>query len=81
MLWAEAQEQIVKLKRQLVKSQEKTVTFASKLTKAGCWARSGCTVKHVQHSSVWSGNTCCSHPQLPAVSHGGPACTYTEPRP
>ncbi|GAB4816179.1 hypothetical protein N2152v2_003225 [Parachlorella kessleri] len=33
LLWAEAQEQIVKLKQALVKVQEKNISFASKLTK------------------------------------------------
>lgn len=33
LAWAVAQEEIVKLKRSLVKSQEKSMTFASKLTK------------------------------------------------
>lgn len=33
LLWAEAQEQIVKLKRSLVKAQERNVTFSARLTK------------------------------------------------
>lgn len=51
LVWAEGQEALVKLRRQLVKSQEKSMSFASKLTRleTRLYARVKSTMKDIRH--------------------------------